>query len=242
MERIEGAILRRSPPPGLTLDPATMRRLCDSFVDVLAELHALDYRAAGLGDLGNPEGYVQRQVSGWSRRYADAQTGKVPEFDAVDAWLFCHIPPSPPPGLIHNDYKFDNLVLDPGAPPRIRGILDWEMSTVGDPLMDLGTALCYWVDPGDPEDLKSIRFGPTHLPGALGRRQIAERYADKTGRDLTHLLFYYCFGLFKTAVVVQQIYFRYKTGLTRDPRFATFDQALLSLVRQAQRALERGTI
>ncbi len=232
MKRIRGVILRRDPPPGVTIDRATATRLCEGFVDVLAELHAVDYRAIGLNDLGNPEGYVERQVSGWTRRYQDARTDEIPEVPRIASWLAAHLPASGPPALIHNDYKLDNLVLDPADLARIVGILDWEMATIGDPLMDLGTALCYWVDPGDPEPLQQFRFGPTQLPGMLSRRQIAERYAAKTGRDLAQLDFYHVFGLFKTAVVAQQIYQRYAQGHTRDPRFASFIHAVRALARQ----------
>jgi aminoglycoside phosphotransferase (APT) family kinase protein len=235
MEPVRGLILRKSVPPGLTLEPGTVDRLCAVFVDALVELHAVDYTAAGLGDLGNPEGYVERQVSGWSKRYEDARTDEIPEMAALTAWLAAHRPPSPPPTLLHNDFKYDNLVLDPERLTAVRGVLDWEMCTVGDPLMDLGTALCYWVELGDPPDLVAMRFGPTTLPGSWTRQQVAERYAEKSGRALDHLPFYYAFGLFKTAVVAQQIYYRYRQGLTRDPRFAAFGQGVRALAAQAAR-------
>src|SRR5262249_47051272 len=140
--------------------------------------------------------------------------------------------------LIHNDYKHDNLVLDERDPGRIVGILDWEMATLGDPLMDLGTALCYWVEAGDPDELKELRFGPTTLPGSFTRREVAERYATFSGRDVGRLSFYYAFGLFKTAVVVQQIYARYARGLTQDARFARFGHAAAVLARQAAHSLD----
>lgn len=233
MERVRGVILRREPPLGLTLDADTMRSLCASFVDTLAELHSLDYQALGLGDLGKPEGYVERQISGWARRYQDARTDDIPEMEKVASWLAENIPASPPPALIHNDFKFDNLVLDPAEPTRIIAILDWEMATLGDPLMDLGTALCYWVEEGDPSLLQKLRFGPTTLPGSYTRRQIAERYAEKCGVDISQIVFYYCFGLFKTAVVAQQIYYRYHQGLTKDPRFAMMIEGVKAMARQA---------
>lgn len=242
MERLRGVILRRDLPPGVDLSPAQMTALCTAFMDTLIELHAIDYSAIGLGDLGQPEGYVQRQVSGWSKRYRDAQTDEHAALDEVMAWLATHQPPSPPATLLHNDFKFDNLVLDPTDLTHVLGLLDWEMATIGDPLMDLGTALCYWVEPDDPKEMQEARFGPSNRPGALSRQELLRRYAERTGRDVSNIVFYYSFGLFKTAGVVQQIYFRYKQGLTRDPRFATLGQMARILGEQARRAIERDRI
>jgi aminoglycoside phosphotransferase (APT) family kinase protein len=233
MERIDGVVLRRTLPAGVSLDPATARRLSLALIDGLADLHAVDYRAVGLGDFGHPDGYVARQVAGWSKRYRDAQTDDVPEMERVGAWLAAHQPVSPPATIVHNDYKYDNLVLDPGDLTRIVGILDWEMATIGDPLMDLGTTLCYWIEARDPAEMQPLAFGPTAVPGSLSRAELAERYAARTGRDLGALPFYYRFGLFKTAVVVQQIYFRYAQGLTHDERFAAMKFAVGAMARQA---------
>ena len=186
MERVRGVILRADPPPGIDLGPDNARRLSEAFADHLARLHAVDVAAAGLGGLGRP-GYVERQVRGWSERWRAAATDEVPEMDKVAAWLAGRLPTvveSAPAtlALIHNDYKYDNLVLDPADPARVVALLDWEMATVGDPLLDLGTALGYWVEAGDPEPLQRFRFGPTHLPGSLTRREVAERYAAASGR------------------------------------------------------------
>jgi aminoglycoside phosphotransferase (APT) family kinase protein len=237
MERLHGVIIRRRPPPGLGLDEATAAALCRALVDTLAELHAIDYQAIGLGDFGKPEGYVARQVSGWTKRYRGAQTDQVAVVDEVAAWLAANQPAESGASIIHNDYKFDNLVLDPSQITRIIGILDWEMTTIGDPLMDLGTALSYWVQASDADVIKMIGFGPTMLPGMLTRREVAERYAEVTGRDTADILFYYCYGLFKTAVVVQQIYYRYRQGLTKDERFAQFGFAMKILVDTAAAAI-----
>ncbi|HVR72238.1 MAG TPA: phosphotransferase [Vicinamibacteria bacterium] len=235
MERVRGVILRRQPAPGLVLDERAARRLSEAAIDGLADLHAVDPRAVGLGDLGKPEGYCQRQVSGWTRRYRDAQTDDIPDMEAVAAWLAANLPPDGPGCLIHNDYKYDNLVLDPADLTRIVGVLDWEMSTLGDPLMDLGTTLCYWVEAADPEPLRATAFGPTAAPGSLTRAELVERYADRTGRSVSDITFYYGFGLFKTAVVAQQIYSRYRQGLTRDERFARLIESVRLLAGQAQR-------
>ena len=240
MERVRGIILRRELPPGLALLPGTAQRLSHSFIDTLAELHGLDYAAAGLAELGRPEGYAERQVNGWTKRYRGSQTHDIPEFERIAAWLGERVPPDGGAALIHNDYKYDNMALDTEDITKIAGVLDWEMCTVGDPLMDLGTALSYWIDPGDPDDLQQIRWGPTTAPGSLTRAQLAERYAERTGRDVSHGVFYYCFGLFKTAVIAQQIYYRYHHGLTKDKRFTFFLEATRILLRAALRAAETG--
>lgn len=242
MERRRGVILRREPPPDLAIDRPTARRLSEVLVDGLAELHAIDFAAIGLGELGRPEGYALRQVRGWTGRYAGSRTDELPVVERVAAWLVGHIPSSPPPALIHNDFKYDNIVLDPADLTRIAGVLDWEMATVGDPLMDLGTSLAYWVEEGDPPAMSAMRFGPTTLPGMMTRAEIAARYAAKTGRAIDHIGFYYAFGLFKTAVVAQQIYWRWKQGLTRDPRFEPLLLAVSALCTQASQSIDRGTI
>jgi aminoglycoside phosphotransferase (APT) family kinase protein len=238
MERLRGVILRRPEPRGVTLTPAQAHGIGISFARTLATLHAVDFRAAGLE--GKPQGYVRRQVEGWTKRWQDARTEEVPEVEQIARWLQERTPAESGAAFIHNDFKYDNLVLDPANLTRVVGVLDWEMSTVGDPLMDLGTALGYWVEEGDPEPLKALAFGPTLLPGSLTRAQVAEEYARAAGRDLPPMLFYSCFALFKTAVVLQQIYKRYVEGLTRDERFAGLGIAVTLLARTAVEAAARG--
>lgn len=245
MERIRGLILRRSVPTGIDLSPPRARALSEALIDGLAELHGLDFAAAGLGDLGKPEGYVVRQVTGWTRRYHDSRTDEIADVDTIATWLaerMERISAKSGAALIHNDWKYDNLVLDPGDPTRIIGVLDWEMSTIGDPLMDLGTALSYWVEPNDGDELKMFAFGPTYLPGSLSREELTARYEEKTGRDTSDVLFYFCFALFKTAVVAQQIYYRYKQGLTKDERFGMMIVGVRLLAQQAVRAAQAGRI
>ncbi|PYJ02951.1 MAG: phosphotransferase family protein, partial [Verrucomicrobia bacterium] len=196
MERVSGIILRTTPPPGLDLQPPLMRRLAESFIENLVELHAVDYARAGLGDLGKPDGYVTRQVEGWLKRYQNARTDEIAEMDRVGAWLMDHKPGESGACLIHNDYKYDNLVLDPAEPSRITAVLDWEMATIGDPLMDLGSTLGYWVDGDDPEQWRQQSFGLTTLPGNLNREQLFERYSGLSGRQISNPVFYYAYGLF----------------------------------------------
>jgi aminoglycoside phosphotransferase (APT) family kinase protein len=249
MERVRGVILRRPTlPPGLDLPPERMRALAEAAVDGLAELHSVDYRDAGLADFGRPVGYVERQVSGWSERWRKARTDDVPDLDRAAAWLAEHLPPlSEDRGeavavLLHNDYKYDNLVLSPEDLTRIRAVLDWEMATVGDPLMDLGTSLGYWIDPDDPPAARHLPTGPTIHPGNLSRAEVVERYAKQTGRDVSGILFYYVFGVFKIAVIAQQLYYRYRQGLTKDERFAALGAAVRLLGWTAARAIEVGRI
>jgi aminoglycoside phosphotransferase (APT) family kinase protein len=232
MDRLEGTILRRELPGGLKLPPEQARALCTELLDVHLRLHSVDYDAAGLSDMGKPDGYVQRQVLGWSRRYRDARTADVPENESLMDWLEASMPTEGAGGcIIHNDYKFDNVVLertDEGL--RISGVLDWEMATLGDPLMDLGCSLAYWIQADDPPEMMAARMMPTHLPGMMSRREIVDYYLSRSGLEVGSFDFYYVFGLFRLAVIVQQIYYRYFHGQTADQRFAGFGRlgALLS--------------
>jgi aminoglycoside phosphotransferase (APT) family kinase protein len=242
MERRRGLILRKSLPSGLSLDADIARRLGHSLIETQAQLHKIDYHAAGLADLGKPAGYVARQVTGWSQRYENARTDDLEAMEHVSRWLIERMPPESGTAMIHNDFKFDNVVLDPANVTRIVAVLDWEMATLGDPLMDLGTTLGYWIEAGDPEPLKQAAVGPTMHPGSLTRRELVERYEQTTGRTVANPLFYYCFGLFKIAVIIQQIYARLVRGHTHDSRFARLNEVVAVMSRQAQRAIEAETI
>ena len=242
MEPIRGLIIRQEPPPGLPFAPDTARRLSEAFLDNLARLHRLDYAAIGLADLGKPQGYLERQVKGWIERYHGSKTHDLPEVERISAWLTERMPSTYEAALIHNDYKYDNVVLDPADTTKIVGVLDWEMCTLGDPLTDLGTALAYWTDPQDPEELRKIGSAPTTLPGTLTRSQLVERYAVATGHDLGDMTFYLAFARFKVAVIIQQIYYRYAQGLTQDARFAAMPKRIHALLRASWHCAESRTI
>ena len=242
MERVRGIVLRGDgSSSGLSLTPELLRATSTALVDNLADLHAVPL-VGDVAALGRPEGYVARQVKGWTERWGAARTDDVPEVEAAAAWLAANLPPESGGALIHNDYKYDNVLLDPGDPSRVVAVLDWEMATLGDPLMDLGIALGYWIDPDDPTDMRARPPGPTFLPGNLSRREVLERYEARTGRRVAEPLYYYVFALFRAAVIYQQIYKRWVEGHTRDPRFGALLEGVRTVGRQARRALERGRI
>jgi aminoglycoside phosphotransferase (APT) family kinase protein len=241
MERRHGVVLRRKLPAGFAMDPATVAKLNRAFIDNLVLFHHIDYEAAGLGDLGKPVGYVGRQVEGWNKRYVACRTEDVREMEFLMGWFPERIPAQSAASLVHNDYKFDNIMLDPHDLTRIVAVLDWEMCTLGDPMMDFGTVLAYWVEARDPPALQVHAFGPTQLPGSMTRRELVDYYGEKSGFDTSDVLFYYSFGLFKVAVIVQQIYYRYVQGFTKDQRFAHFNHQVAALAQEAYRAIHEGT-
>ena len=238
MERIQGVIFRGKDALKMNIPAATMRQLSENLIDNLADLHLLDIEKTGLINLGKPEGYVQRQVEGWIGRYEKSQTDDIPAMVETAVWLRANMPRPQAPAFLHNDYKYDNVILNPNDLTEILGVLDWEMSTVGDPLMDLGASLAYWCEEGDGQFLKS--FNISWLSGNLTRKEVIERYAQKTGRDITDILFYYVFGLYKNTVIMQQIYARWKAGLTKDSRFEALIHGINELSKMAVKAIGRG--
>ncbi len=242
MERRRGLVLRGDVPDAISASPEMQIEMCRAFMSNLASLHAIDLEDSGLISLGNPVGYCRRQVEGWSERYEAAKTHDHVEIQYVIAWLNERIPSESAHTLVHNDYKFDNIVLDPADPTRVSAVLDWEMVTVGDPLMDLGTTLGYWMSSDAGEEMLSMPFNPRVLMEKVTRRQLADMYSESSGRDTSDLLFYYAFGTFKIAVIAQQIYARWAKGSTRDDRFARFDTFVAALGRIANTAIRRGTI
>ena len=242
MKRIRGVIIRRDPPPGLDFSPPVARRLSESFVDTLATLHGLDYEAIGLGDLGKPQGYMTRQVEGWIKRDHGSQTHDIPEVEPVSRWMTEHIPASSDASLIHNDYKYDNVIVAADDITRIIGVLDWEMCTLGDPLSDLGTALCYWINADDPGEMQLIRWAD-HGAGQPDPGGTGGPLCRENGPGHVNIVFYYVYALFKTAVIAQQIYYRYHHGLTKDERFVAFLEATkIMMLRQPAVRRRRGSI
>ncbi len=239
MERRRGLIIRGKTPIELERSTELQRGVCKAFVSNLVDLHSIDYKAAGLGELGRPEGYCRRQVEGWTKRYFSARTDDLPELESTSAWLSENIPPESGASLVHNDYKFDNIMLDPDDLTRITAVLDWEMVTVGDPLMDLGTTLGYWMSVDAGEEMLRMPFNPRVLIENVSRDELVEMYSVASGRDVLNVLFYYIFGTFKIAVIAQQIYARYVKGFTRDDRFAGFGRFAAKLGQIAAAALER---
>ena len=223
MNYIRGLVIRREYPAGLSLSPAQTRRQLFNFFDVLGDLHSVNLAAAGLENFGRPAGYVRRQVEGWRRRWEDAVTPDTVNCDKVMQWLFDHMPAeSGRASVIHNDYKLDNVIFSLDDPLELIGVLDWEMATVGDPIMDLGCTLGYWVQTSDPDFFRESRTMPSDAPGAPSRVEIISRFQQRTGLAVENFPFYFCFGLFRLLVIGQQIYYRYYHGHTRDERFAGF--------------------
>jgi aminoglycoside phosphotransferase (APT) family kinase protein len=233
MERRHGLVIRDEEPPSIKEQPHARRAVSLALIDALADLHAIEIAGAGLAHLGKAHGFVERQVRGWTERWNRSRTSALPEMEAVAHWLAGSLPPSPPqPAIVHGDFKLDNLMFDTADPCRLVAVLDWEMAALGDPLVDLGILLAYWVataPPGQQDALTTV----TTLPGWLAPAELVERYAARSGRDLTRLKFYEVFALFKIAVVVQQIYFRFVNGQTSDPRFANLGERVAYLARRA---------
>jgi aminoglycoside phosphotransferase (APT) family kinase protein len=238
MQRVRGLILRGA--TGVAPAPDVMRRLSESFVETFAAIHSVNASDPAIAALGKPDGYIARQISGWTKRWEASRTDDAPAMDHVAAWLASHQPESSGVCLVHNDYKYDNLVLDPADNSKIVAVLDWEMATLGDPLLDVGTSLGYWVEAGDNPAFRSLGLGVTSLPGNFTRAELWARYLTRTGRPLVESSFYYSFGLFKIAVIAQQIFFRYRKGLTTDERFARLGDAVRLLAMTAERATVRA--
>jgi aminoglycoside phosphotransferase (APT) family kinase protein len=237
MERLDGLIAGKNLPPEAMLDPERTAQLCRNVIDLLIELHSVDLTATGLTDLDKGAGYVARQVQGWCTRYRRARTWNVGSFEAVMRWLADNQPADRPHTLVHNDFRLDNVVLDPQNPTRPIGLLDWELATVGDPLMDLASSIGYWIQADDPCYERAFRRQPTHLPGMMTRQQVVAYYCERTGTTVTNrqLAWYQVFGLFRVAVIAQQVYQRYLRKQTTNKQFRYFGVGVMLAQRRCQR-------
>ncbi|GAA4271866.1 phosphotransferase family protein [Aquimarina gracilis] len=242
MEKVEGIILNVKEAKKRNIPPKDFKTIANSWLDTFVELHNVDYKAIGLGELGKPEGYVERQVLNWGKQYLKAATEDVPAAEKVMRWMEENQPTSYKHSLVHNDFKYDNIVFKDDSWKEVVAVLDWEMATLGDPLMDLGTSLGYWTMASDHPFVQQGIPSPTIMDGNPSRSEIVELYSQKSGRQVDHLVFYYAFGLFKIAVIAQQIYYRYSKGLTTDPRFAQLNKAAELLCNLALQAIQKNKI
>lgn len=237
MEKLTGIIPRKNLPKGLDVTPAQTKKLCENVLDCLVELHQVDYEKAGLSHLGKGTGYTQRQIQGWSERFTKAKTWNVPSGKFVMKWLEANMPKNERICITHNDFRFDNVVLDANDYTKVLGVLDWELATLGDPLMDLGNTLAYWVEPGDDFLAQSTRRQPTHLEGMLTRKEVVEYYCKKMNITVDDFTFYEVYGLFRLAGIVQQIYYRYHHGQTNNPAFKNFWIFVHYLMHRCKKAI-----
>ena len=242
MDRVEGYIIRPNLQEQDSPGEEVIRNVSDSLVSTLVELHNVDINEANLNNLGKIDGYVKRQVEGWIKRYNHSKTDIIANMDFVAKWLNDNQPLEVEGSIVHNDFKYDNLVLDKNNHSKITAVLDWEMATIGDPFMDLGTTLGYWMDKNDLPELKLFQLSATTLEGNPTREGILEMYESKSGKTIPSPVFYYVFGLFKIAVIAQQIYFRYKKGFTKDRRFGLLNLAVMSLSIMAKQAIIKNRL
>ena len=242
MERVEGYIIRPNLQQQDSPNSEVIQSVSKSLVNTLVELHNVDIEQANLKDLGNINGYVKRQVEGWIKRYNHSKTDTIANMDFISSWLYENQPLEVGSSIVHNDFKYDNLVLDKDDFSKITAVLDWEMATIGDPFMDLGTTLGYWVDKNDLPELKLFQLSATTLDGNPTREGILELYEKESGKSISNPVFYYVFGLFKIAVIAQQIYFRFKKGFTKDKRFKLLNLAVISLSIMAKQAIDKNRL
>lgn len=240
MERRRGVVVRRSLPDEFATISDAPRQMSEALVDALADFHAVNYTAVGLETLGKPQGFVDRQIEGWYKRWQNAQTHTLAEMDSVYAWLKANLPPTSAVTLVHNDYKLDNVMLAENDPGRVVAIFDWDMCTLGDPLVDVGALLTYWTQPDDPPYMQMASMMPVGDSRFLTREQLVERYAQRSGRDVSHLRFYHALGLYRLVVIAAQIYIRFLRGQTQDQRFTRFGD-MIPLLAQSLVHIAEGT-
>lgn len=242
MELREGINVDDSFPEGVEPTEELCRGMSRMIADTLVELHAVDWREAGLEELGRPEGFLERQVKGWIGRYDEAKTEEIEEVEPLTEWISRDIPESPPATIIHNDYKLNNLILNPDDLTEVRAVVDWEMATIGDPLFDLAVSLSYWVEADDSQELKEVLPTVTDMPGFFTRKEFIDYYGERSGRDISDMHWYMVFGYFKLAVILQQIYARWHNGQTQDNRFANFNERVRNVILHAHELSRKGDL
>ncbi|WP_238457956.1 phosphotransferase family protein [Alkalihalobacterium alkalinitrilicum] len=239
MEKKTGIVLDDNIPSFYENSPNLRHKISESVVDTLVQLHSVDYQKVGLDSLGKPDGYLERQVHGWIKRYHASQTDEIEIVNKIEKWLTTNIPASPKPTIVHNDYKLNNMMLSLSDPGKVIALFDWELCTVGDPLTDLGAAICYWKDENDPfTTINSV----TSLGGFISRKEFMEMYAKKSGRDLSNFNFYLALAYFKTAVILQQIYYRWKNGHLQDDRIINLDISIKNLLNSSYESIHTKVI
>ena len=243
MDRSEGHLIHTDIPKDWNWSATEARKLCESFFQSLVDLHSVDYESVGLGNFGKPEGYVSRQILGWNRRWEKSWTEDIEKFEDVQTWLVDNMPKNERgAAVIHGDYRIDNCILKQDDPTQIEAILDWEISALGDPMMDLGNTLAYWIHADDPDFMKMTVRQPCMVPGMMTRQEILDFYSEKTGADVSGFQFYYVYGIWRLAVIIQQIYARFYRGQNDNPRFKDYGQMVTALGNLARFKIKSGTL
>ncbi|MGB3456964.1 MAG: phosphotransferase family protein [Litorimonas sp.] len=243
MDRVDGPLIHKDIPSDWGWSEDDTEALGENFIDALAELHTLDWKALGLEDFGRPEGYVERQIKGWNKRWDKAWTDGITRFDDVQTWLEDEMPAeSGVASVLHGDYRIDNAILREDDPRQIAALLDWEICAIGDPLMDLGNTLSYWIEASDPAPMQMMIRQPSVAPGMPSRAEFARRYGEKTGFDVSDIHYHFVYGIWRLAVIIQQIHARYVRGQTQDERFATMNQSVEALGALARVKIEEGSL
>lgn len=240
MERRRGTVVRTKIPAHYASINDAPRRMSLALIDTLADFHAVDYKAIGLESLGRPNGFIERQIEGWYKRWHAAKHEELPLMDELYTWLKANQPASSALTMVHNDYKLDNVMLDSHDPGKLVAVFDWDMCTLGDPLCDLGALLCYWTEPTDPAFYRNASMMPVNEAGFMSRAELVERYAERSGRDVSQIQFYHALGLYRLVVIIAQIYIRYVRGQTQDERFAAFGERIPQLAQAAHKVINSG--